>query len=60
MIKIRSSSYINLVALTATTIATTIISIFNSSYAQAEVQKETKIATLVVQKTHGSLKMRQW
>ena len=45
MIKIRSSSYINLVALTATTIATTIISIFNSSYAQAEVQKETKIAT---------------
>ena len=46
MLKTRSGSSINLVALTATTIATTLISsILNSSYAQAEAQKETKIAT---------------
>jgi hypothetical protein len=45
MIKIRSGSSINLVVLTATAIATTLISsVLNSSYAQAEAQKETKIA----------------
>lgn len=44
MLKTRSGSSINLVALT--TIATALISsVLNSSYAQAEAQKETKIAT---------------
>ncbi len=46
MIKIRAFSSINLVALATTAIATTLISsVLNSSYAQAEAQKETKIAT---------------
>ncbi len=46
MLKTRSGSSINLVALTATTIASTLMaSALNPSYAKAEAQKEAKIAT---------------
>ncbi|WP_434684239.1 iron uptake porin [Pseudanabaena minima] len=46
MLKPRSSKSINLVVLTATTITSTLIaSVLNSNYAQAEVQKESLIAT---------------
>ncbi len=46
MLKTKSGSSINLVSLTATTIASTLMaSALNPSYAQAEVQKEAKIAT---------------
>jgi hypothetical protein len=46
MLKPRSSSSINLVALTATTIASTLMaSVLHPNYAQAEVQKESAIAT---------------
>jgi hypothetical protein len=46
MLKPRSSKSINLVAITATTIASTLmVSALNPSYAQAEAQKEVKIAT---------------
>lgn len=46
MLKTKSGRSINLVALTATTIASTLMaSALNPSYAQAEAQKEAKIAT---------------
>ena len=46
MLKPRSSNSINLVALTATTIASTLMaSALHPNYAQAEVQKESAIAT---------------
>jgi hypothetical protein len=46
MLKLRSSGYINLVAMTATAIASTFVAnALNPSYAQAETQEEIKIVT---------------